>query len=256
MNKKENIKEYTKNIHLSNEEKFEMLSHIRAHMNSPLTTPVQSPWYEFFAKKSFTYSTLAILFMTITTTSIIAEGAIPGNTLYSIKIHMNEPIVKAMHITDISKTKYSVEQTERRLEELSELIQVEDVDQEHIKIIFEQLDKHTSEIQDFLDESEYIYTEEVNAISLETKELFQKNISLFETLILEDKRESEESEKNTQETSILPTEEIESSKDEQNVSKTDETNSETEIVPLDTEPEEETRTEEIIKRLKDISGEI
>ncbi|MEY4747091.1 MAG: hypothetical protein RLZZ416_140 [Candidatus Parcubacteria bacterium] len=56
-------------------------------------------------------------------TSYAAEGALPGDALYPLKIHFNESIQGALAVSDEAKAHWNVERTSRRLAEAEALAQ-------------------------------------------------------------------------------------------------------------------------------------
>jgi hypothetical protein len=251
MDKKDIIKEYTQNIRLSHEEKLAMFSNIQAHMNAtPVVSPISSPWYDFLIKKSFAYSTLGVVFLTIATTSIIAEGAIPGNALYPVKVNINEPIVRTFHIGDTAKTKYSIKQTERRLEELSELAEKKKDKKEYIEVLLAKIDKHTEEIETFIETATQNQSDIIATVALETKEVFTNHISLLETIL-----SSEDTYIESDISSTIDTEELVTTTNTQTISLSTDENSEsthstqtdeTQTIQIDTEETEQIETLQMI----------
>ena len=53
--------------------------------------------------------------------SMAAEQSLPGDALYTIKLNVNEKLVKALAFSDKGKAHWDARLAERRLEEISEL---------------------------------------------------------------------------------------------------------------------------------------
>lgn len=107
-------------LHLSPAEQRDMRARLAAHMEAhPL--PVRSPYERLFRLQSgmyrpFAYA-LAIVLMVGTGTAAAAESALPGDLLYSIKVHVNEPVQGALARTPEAKAAFKVEIAGRRLTE-------------------------------------------------------------------------------------------------------------------------------------------
>ncbi len=54
-------------------------------------------------------------------TSYAAEGTVPGDTLYPVKIHVNESVQTALAVSDEAKIDWSIRQVHRRLDEAEKL---------------------------------------------------------------------------------------------------------------------------------------
>lgn len=54
-------------------------------------------------------------------TSYAAEGAVPGEPLYPVKIHVNESVQAALAVSDEAKIDWSIKQVNRRLDEAEKL---------------------------------------------------------------------------------------------------------------------------------------
>lgn len=63
-------------------------------------------------------------------TSYAAEGAVPGEPLYPVKIHVNESVHAALAISDEAKVDWSIRQVNRRLDEAETLAYRGDLDAE------------------------------------------------------------------------------------------------------------------------------
>lgn len=54
-------------------------------------------------------------------TSVVAEGALPGEFLYPIKVKFNEPLTKITAVTPESEVNWQIKQLDRRLTEVDKL---------------------------------------------------------------------------------------------------------------------------------------
>ena len=109
-----------------------LLPHERASMREetklfmaehPAVAPLVIRMWERFATPaySFRYHPAAFAFALVLCvgvgTSYAAEGALPGDTLYPVKIHVNESVQGALAVSDESKARWNAARVVRRLEE-------------------------------------------------------------------------------------------------------------------------------------------
>lgn len=76
--------------------------------------------YAFSRKSVAGLLVFAILFSGASV-SFAAEGALPGDALYPLKVDVNEPLVAALSVSPESKALWNAERAERRLEEAAKL---------------------------------------------------------------------------------------------------------------------------------------
>ncbi len=76
----------------------------------------------FFTKKHM-YATLAtiLVLLTGTGTAFAAENTVPGDSLYGIKVHVNEPVRGALAVSTEARANWEAKVAERRLDEASRL---------------------------------------------------------------------------------------------------------------------------------------
>lgn len=65
---------------------------------------------------------LILLILALVLTGIVANYKMPGQTLYSYKINIDEPTLTFLHFTSERKSRVGVDTEERRLEEISQLV--------------------------------------------------------------------------------------------------------------------------------------
>ncbi|HEY1036959.1 MAG TPA: DUF5667 domain-containing protein [Candidatus Paceibacterota bacterium] len=105
-------------------------------------------WYQYIAQKKFIPS-VAMLFVLIATggVSLAAEGALPGDTLYSLKVNVNESVKSFVAITPEAKAKFAVEATDRRLKEAAVLSQNGRLNIQTSEIIKRQLSRQADQVK-------------------------------------------------------------------------------------------------------------
>lgn len=77
--------------------------------------------YFFAPQRAVAVFTLALFLCTGIGSSYAAEHALPGDTLYFVKVNINEPVAGALVLSDTKKAQWGVSLTERRLEEAEAL---------------------------------------------------------------------------------------------------------------------------------------
>ncbi|MDE1925134.1 MAG: hypothetical protein KGH79_03060 [Patescibacteria group bacterium] len=80
-----------------------------------------SPYYFFFSPKWATALALALVAALGSGTAYAAQGALPGDALYPVKIHLNETVQTALATTPQAKAELNASLAETRLEEAETL---------------------------------------------------------------------------------------------------------------------------------------
>lgn len=161
-----------KEIKLSDDEKQVLIgavsTHVRSHpytKKSPIFSVV-SPYHlgDYFKRqtKDIRYSTslVAILIVTVSFgTTFAAAGALPGDLLYPVKVHVNENVELAVAFTPEAKVETKTKHALRRLSEAEELYkngQLDATTTREIKQRFEEsIDQVDMEISKNKDERDY-----------------------------------------------------------------------------------------------------
>lgn len=79
--------------------------------------------------------------------SLLAEQALPGDSLYSVKVNVNESLRDFTALTDEAKAKLAVEITEKRLQEAAVLSAQGNLNEENKKILQDQFIKRAEQIR-------------------------------------------------------------------------------------------------------------
>lgn len=110
----------------------------------------KSPFlFSFFSlSKSFRATLVALLIIVVTGGGVAsaAEGAIPGDVLYPVKIEVNEKIRTAFAKTPVAKYRLAVELVERRLEEAERLEDRGQLNKKNREKVRESYDRETKKI--------------------------------------------------------------------------------------------------------------
>jgi len=123
-----------KGLRMTAREKEQMLGRLMGHVEaSPASRPavvpasVTSPFsfagISIFWNASYSRVVVATLVFCVIGTSVsyAAEGALPGDLLYAVKVKVNEPLVSALAIGTVPRAKWEAQKAERRLGEANAL---------------------------------------------------------------------------------------------------------------------------------------
>jgi hypothetical protein len=107
---------------MTDEEKRAMRDSLEAHMHAHPLGGMKSPysWVSFVEMRSLVLVPVLIL-MLGSGTALAAQGALPGDALYSIKIHVNEAVADALAVSDEAKASYNTKVAAERLKEAQAL---------------------------------------------------------------------------------------------------------------------------------------
>lgn len=81
-------------------------------------------------------------------TSLAAEGTVPGDALYPMKVNVNEKIVEALQFTSESRAGYEAQVAERRLEEAAELAVSVGVESDDAEELSERFTEHAEMVKE------------------------------------------------------------------------------------------------------------
>ncbi len=94
---------------------------IRADATSVSGEPRYNRFSEFFMRHSMPAFAAVLVLAVGGGTAAAAEGALPGDILYPIKVHVNEEVQATLAFTPKAKADWAVDRAERRLEEAATL---------------------------------------------------------------------------------------------------------------------------------------
>lgn len=131
---------------LSHKEKGKLFAKLSAYQEMhPIAAPAASPFAFIFSLKS-AYTFAAIILLVATgAVAQAAEGALPGEALYAVKVKVNEPIRGALSFTASAKAEWEIEKLERRLEEVERLAVEGKFDNEALAEMEKSIDKHVED---------------------------------------------------------------------------------------------------------------
>lgn len=165
-----NLKDRFTNVHMSIDDKrdvFKSISlvvdKIEAASSESYKSPVVSPFsskvetfrshfvsniFVYVRQRKFVPSLAIVLLLCVTGgVSALAEDALPGDSLYSLKVNVNEQVKGFVAVTPEAKARLAVETTERRLQEAVILSSQGKLTDENKQIIQGQLSKNATDVK-------------------------------------------------------------------------------------------------------------
>ncbi|HEV7449426.1 MAG TPA: DUF5667 domain-containing protein [Candidatus Paceibacterota bacterium] len=164
MDKLTNIQNEAHKLRMTPAEKTAMKALLRKYYEGP-ARPISSPYFSFFALRSFsgvgTYqflharvlAPLAVLLVVFAGagTAAAAQGSLPGDLLYPVKVSINESIEVALATTPVAKAEVSAKLAERRVEEAETLAARGDLDTQTGQALAANFEAHAQSAQDSAD---------------------------------------------------------------------------------------------------------
>lgn len=143
--------ERLRGMRLAETQKLEMLARLREYASQhavTVTAPDASTTSPFWSKiagffKSpygYALAGFALLFA-LGGVSYAAEGALPGDLLYLVKVNVNEPLREATLVTQSAKDQWEAQKLDRRLKEVEELAAQGRLDDRHVAEAEKRIDK-------------------------------------------------------------------------------------------------------------------
>ncbi|MEI6042301.1 MAG: DUF5667 domain-containing protein [bacterium] len=169
-----NLKGHLSNVHMSADDKRDVFKRIllvvdkiEAVSSEFHSTPVLSPFsnklvfdskmfssnfasdiFIYFKQRKFVPSLVIVLLLCVTGGfSAAAENALPGDSLYSLKVNVNEQVKGMVAVTPEAKARLAVETTERRLQEAVILSSQGQLTDDKKLIIQDQLSKNATDVK-------------------------------------------------------------------------------------------------------------
>ena len=105
----------------------------RAPETVHVPTALPSPYFSFFTRP---YALIAAVLMlaVVGSGTAAASGAVPGDTLYAVKVHVNENVEQALAFTDDAKADVEIRHVEERLKEVELLAAEGDEDRASVAV--------------------------------------------------------------------------------------------------------------------------
>lgn len=133
---------------LTREERSLMRAYLETLVKTaPLSSSsIPSPFHSFFSSVRM-YNAVAVLLVVVSlgATSFIAEGALPGDTLYALKTGVSERIERAAAFSKEKKARVDIKHIEERLREVELLAVLENTDTRTIEEITADIEARVEE---------------------------------------------------------------------------------------------------------------
>ncbi len=155
-NFEKHIKKATSNVVLSDAEKARMKNVLQGYMRfhpapEPITTyTVTRDWFIFLQRPIA--ASLVLVLVVGSGVSYAAEGALPGDTLYTIKTSVNEPLKVALASSAEEEAEVEIELAERRIQEAAELAADDRLDEATEAQLAVALDAHAASAATLVEE--------------------------------------------------------------------------------------------------------
>ena len=122
-----NLIKKAKELSLTDHEKSLLLSNLRSVMKEgplgeePLESPYTKHFHLVFSRRTFVSLALIVFFLGVGSTGMAANSALPGDTLYPVKVGINERVESWVAISPDASARFEVVKAERRLKEVEKL---------------------------------------------------------------------------------------------------------------------------------------
>lgn len=137
--------------------------------------------------------TLVATFLLMTTgISFAAEGAVPGEALYPVKVHVNEEIISALTIGSEAQTEWELERVERRLEEVTTLASRGELTPERSEEVRLQLDSQVARATEAVDGTDETDVVVVAKVSSQLENTLDAHETILVSFAVENDAQSEE----------------------------------------------------------------
>lgn len=175
------IAESGHDIRLTLEERTRMRSVLSAYMAmKPLRgTPTPSPLTLVFFQRPLAALLVAVLFVSSAGVSYAAEGALPGDVLYTVKTKFNEPISGALALSSESKAEWAMNVASERAKEAAVLSARGTLDSTTASALRDDFDAHTQQALAVLESTEKKNPD--GNIALATR--FEARLSEYERIV-------------------------------------------------------------------------
>lgn len=189
------IKHISKDLRLSNEEQVfmreKLIRYIEAHplQHVSRTSSARKKFPFFFNMRSKRVLSGIVLLGILAggSLSFAAEGTLPGDTLYPIKINMNEPVRGAILVSSQAKADWDMRLVERRLDEITKLSESRGASPEVRQTAEEKLANYTDRVKKHIDRFENQNDHEEAVLELEKfTDILRKHERALEKINIEE----------------------------------------------------------------------
>ena len=174
----------TEDIHLSAAEKTELRERLLSYTEHRPIRGARAATPSSFSFNMFQFSTarfampavLVAVLVVSSGVSYAAEGTVPGDTLYPVKILVNEEVRAALLVSDANQISWNIRRAERRLEEATALASRGELDSENQDTLATQFAEHSADVTTQVSELEVSNP----ALALEASSEFEASLTAHE----------------------------------------------------------------------------
>ena len=143
-----NLKQEADKIRLTSAEKSAMRAAVFPMLQSeprPQSVGVGSPYFFFFAPRYLVASFVVLVVLVSSGTVSAAQGALPGDLLYPVKVSINEKVEVALAPTPAAKAEVQARLADRRVEEAQTLAAQGRLDKKTAETLTVDFDEHAAQ---------------------------------------------------------------------------------------------------------------
>jgi len=152
-------------------------------------------WQQVFSLHKARYifaSILVVLLASAGGVSAAAAEAQPGDSLYYIKVEINEEVQEFFVFNTEAKARFNTERVERRLEEVRQLVTTNDVEESTIEMVQEYFVEHLTDSLEQADRVADANTESALTITVELETVLNTQEERLEALAITDTEDTPE----------------------------------------------------------------
>lgn len=184
MNSLNNLKKEAQQIRLSEQEKAIMRARIFDEELAP-TTLTKSPYvahYQWFSAR-FASALAALMIVVLGSGTVYAaQGALPGDALYTVKVKVAEPVREALAFSSEAKVSFHMEVARERLEEAQALAAEGRLSSTVVTQLENNIDTHVREVEVLATQVEVEHPDTAVEISATLESTLSLNSTILETL--------------------------------------------------------------------------
>lgn len=147
-----------KNVTMTSEEKHLVLSRIserivsasKENVTVSWTTRVWNIFNSTYSRPALAFALVVVFVCTSGSVAFAAEGSLPGDFLYLLKVKVTEPIRDVLAVSDQSRAKWGLRKAERRVREFEALSSDAKVNNVHEGEIISLLDTHIDSLKELV----------------------------------------------------------------------------------------------------------
>lgn len=177
----------TKDVHLSSADKTELRERLLNYVeHRPIRTAPRAlasvSTFNIFHVSVTRFAMPAVFVAVLVLSggvSYAAEGTVPGDALYPVKVRVNEEVRAALLVSPEDEVSWNIRRAERRLEEAAALASRGELDAENQEALTVQFEEHSNEVAEQVSELEVSNP----ALALEANSEFEASLTAHEEVL-------------------------------------------------------------------------